>query len=445
MTDERDRDSSEQCLIGAVLMRPALIGEFSSQLDPDDFLMPIHKACWRAMLDIWTKNEPMDAPVIADRVRQLGYGEILKAAGGADYIQLTVQHCVTFENLAYHVRRIKNAGQRYRWGQYLAKMAQRASHGEEGDKEFLESIGAELFHMMLQEGDRSKAGAKEKTRKEVMREVTKSLDEAYENRDKGVIGVPTGFKELDERSRGFRAGQFIVLAARPGLGKSAFMGQVVDYAASQGVAVLVFSLEMTAVELGKRSIAAEGVSGLKMQNGKLNQSDWMTVMRAQEKLAAHDVTTVDVGASQLLEMRSIAKRWRMARGQTKGLVAVDYLQLARAVSKDGNREQQVAEISRTLKELAKELGVPVLALAQLNRKLEDRTNKKPGLGDLRESGQIEQDADMVIFIHRDDVYDDKSKTGEADIIVAKARSMSTFAFKMGWQPEFTRFVNLTDR
>jgi len=430
-------------ILGSGYLRPAVIGEFVGQLEPEDFLHPVHRAIWTAMVDLWMREQPVEADIIADRLRKSGYGDALDRLGGADFITMLPNQCVVFETVGYHVKAVRASAQRHRWGMSLAKLAERARESEETDEDYLESIGAELLKMMLVEGGKARNVAREKTRKQVLREVNAALEFAYANRDKQIIGVPTGIAELDTSSKGLRSGQLIILAARPGVGKSALMSQIVDHAAGLKVPVLVFSLEMTAVELGKRSVSAEsGVDAQRMSTGALDTQHWVAITRAASRLSEHDVTVVDVGSCNLLELRSISKRWRMAHPNGGGLIAVDYLQLVKAMTKDANREQQVAEVSIALKQLAKDLEVPVLALAQLNRKVEDRTNKRPGLGDLRESGQIEQDADIVMFLHREEMFSKKAEDkGKAELIVAKARSMPTFTANLVWQSHLTRFVN----
>jgi replicative DNA helicase len=443
----QNRLDSELAILGAAFLKPEVIGELVGQLDVEDFLHPAHRAVWAAMLELWLSEQPLEPEIIAARVRASRGGEALDLLGGADFITLLPNQCIVFETTGYHVKRVRLSAQRYRWGQVLAKLAARAKESDETDEEYLEAVGSDLLKMMLVEGGKSKNTKREKGRKQVLKEVIAALEFAHENRSKQMIGVPTGIAALDAHSKGLRPGQLIILAARPGVGKSALMSQIVDYAAAAKIPVLVFSLEMTALELGKRSVSAEsGVDAQRMSTGDLQTQHWAAITRAASRLSDHDVTVVDVGSCNLVELRSIAKRWRMAHPDGDGLIAVDYLQLVKATTKDSNREQQVAEVSITLKQIAKDLEVPVLALAQLNRKVEDRTNKRPGLADLRESGQIEQDADIVMFLHREEIFSKKEEDkGKAELIVAKARSMPTFTADLLWQAHLTRFVNPTER
>ncbi len=434
------RLDSEATILGAAFMRPSVIGDVMGKIDADDFLHPAHRAIWLAMLELWLKEEPLDAALIASRSAKHGGAEAVATMGGADYITGLPNLCIVFESLGYHIRKVRASGQRYRWGQAFARLAQRSVGSGEADGDYLDSISAELVKMMLAHTET----AKEKTRKEVLKETIKAIEFAYQNKHKKFIGVPTGFDCLDESSRGLRPGQLVVLAARPGVGKTAMMAQMVESAAQHGVSVLVFSLEMTAEELGKRLIATEsGVDAQRITTGKLDPIHWVSITRAASNLSERNVTVVDVSSCTVNDIRSIAKRWRIANPDTLALVAVDYLQIVKPASSTTPRQEQVAEISRALKGLAKEIDAPVLALAQLNRKLEDRANKRPGMGDLRESGQIEQDADIILFIHREEVFSGaQGDQGKAELICAKGRSMPTFKADIGWQPQFTRFTNL---
>ncbi len=448
MQDGLERLDSELNILAAAFIRPAMIGELVGQLDVEDFLHPVHQAVWAAMLELWLKEQPIEAVTIGSRVRLAGLADALEKLGGNDFITLLPNQCVTFETIPWHVKRMRMSAQRNRWGQFLAKLAERARQGRESDEEYLESVSGELLKVMLIEGGKSKNVTREKTRKQVLKEVIEALEYAHENQDKHMIGVPTGISVVDANSKGLRAGQLVILAARPGVGKSAMMSQIVDHAGGRGIPVLVFSLEMTALELGKRSVSAEsGVDAQRMSTGKLDPKHWAAITSAASRLSSHDVTVVDLGSCNIVEMHAIAKRWRMNHADGQGLIAVDYLQLVRAVSAKGqSREQQVAEVSVSLKQMAKDLEVPVLALAQLNRKVEDRANKRPGLADLRESGQIEQDADIVMFLHREEIFSLKeADKGKAELIVAKARSMPTFTADLLWQAHLTRFVNPSAR
>lgn len=446
MTERVPYLDHEMNILGAAYLRPTVIGEVMGKLDPTDFLHPAHRAIWQAMVDLWLKEEPLEPVAIVTRAAKFGGAEAVATMGGVDYVTGLPNVCVVFETLGYHVAKVRAEGQRNRWGLTFARLAARASRQDEAAADYVEDIGGELVKMMLAQAQTS-GGAKEKSRKQVLKETLAALEHAHENRDKRWLGVPTGIDQLDAASRGLRPGQLVVLAARPGVGKSAMMAQMVEAAAAAGVAVLVFSLEMTAEELGKRLIASEaGVDAQRIATGRLETVHWASITRAASNLSTRNVTVVDVSSCSIAEIRSIAKRWRIANPDAQGLIAVDYLQIVKPATRDLSREQQVSEVSQGLKALAKDLGVPVLALAQLNRKLEDRTNKRPGMGDLRESGQIEQDADVILFIHREDVFSGKPEDqGKAELICAKGRSMPTFKADLGWQPQFTRFVNLETR
>ncbi len=448
MTEQGHRLDSETEILGCAFLYQGknLIGEIMGQVTADDFLHPVNRAVWQAMVALWLKGEPLEPVIIAEHAGAICGAEAMETHGGADFITLLPNQCPIAETIPYHVRRMKLAARRYRFGHAFAKLAERARSTHESDLDYVEAVGAELVRMMLVNAENA-AGKREKSRKQVLTDTVAAIEHAYENRRAKYLGVPTGIDVLDNASRGLRAGQLVVLAARPGVGKTAMMAQIVEAAAANGHPVLMFSLEMSAEELGKRMLSAEsGVDAQRIATGDLEPKHFASITSAASRLSDRNVTTIDISATSITEIRSIAKRWRIANPSGLGLIAVDYLQIVKPSQRDIPREQQVSEVSQALKGMAKDLECPVLALAQLNRKLEDRTNKRPGMGDLRESGQIEQDADVILFIHREDIFTGNAEDqGKAELICVKGRSMPTFKADLGWQPQFTRFVNLTQR
>ena len=447
-----DRLDSERSLLGAMYLNSTECLEKCGYMAPDDFVHPLHRAIWKAMNDQWVQlsgriDDGISLEAVENEVKKAGFSDALTVAGGTQYLCGLYEYYVPGSSVQYHAKRVRAAGLRYRWSLALNRLAHMAKSAADDDEELAETIGRDLWQMMLSESNRVQDKG-EKSRKEVIKAAISSIEEAVRNRDKKFLGVPTGFSQFDDISKGLRPGQLVVVAARPGMGKSAFMNQILEHAARNGCPGLLFSLEMLAEEVGLRSIAAEGVNLSVLQNGKPTVLDWARMNEAGARLVERDITTVDIGSLSLERLRSTAKRWRMSRSCEHAIIAVDYLQLVKVPSsKEQSREQQVAEVSRTLKAIAQDLRVPVLAVAQLNRNVESRQSKIPGLGDLRESGQIEQDADIVMFLHRKEVYepDDKECKGKADVVIAKARSMPTASFKLQWQPEYTRFVNPSSR
>ena len=233
MSESENRLEHERNILGAAYLRPSCIGEIVGQITADDFLQPAHRAIWATMVDLWVKEESLEPGIIVERVNRAGAAEPLAALGGAAFIVELPEECIVFETLSYHVNKIRRASQRYRWGQMLAKLAARATRTEETDEEFLDAIGSEVLRMMLVEGEKAQS-SKEKTRKQVLREVVDAIEHAHKNRGSHCLGVPTGIADLDEASRGLRPGQLVILAARPGVGKSALMSQMVEHAAQAG-------------------------------------------------------------------------------------------------------------------------------------------------------------------------------------------------------------------
>ena len=436
---EPSRLEHERAILGACYLRPNCVGEAMTSLVPGDFLAMAHRGIWQAMVDLWLREQPLEPAIVAERASAIIGAEPLAVLGGADYIAMLPNDCIVFESVGYHVRKVRAAGHRYRWALAFARLAQRARDKAESDDEYLDGVGGELVALMLEAATAPKS---EYARKPLLKATIDSIEAAYSTRGKGMTGVATGIEEIDTVARGLQPGQLAILAARPGVGKSAMMGQVVETAATAGAPVLVFSLEMTAVELSKRALASEaGVDSQRISTGDLETKHWAAITSAASRMSTRDVTVVDVSALTIAEIRAVAKRWRIAHPQERALVAVDYLQIVRPSAKQENRMLQVAEVSLGLKNLAKDLKLPVLALAQLNRKLEERANKRPGMGDLRESGSIEQDADIILFLHREEVFSGKAEdAGKAELICAKNRGGPTFATELTWQAQFTRFV-----
>ncbi len=265
----------------------------------------------------------------------------------------------------------------------------------------------------------------------------------------GITGVPTGFGGFDSMTLGLQPGDLVIVAARPSMGKTAFALNIAANASAVAVPTLVFSLEMSTASLGERTVAAEGgIDSQLLRSGRFSQNVFIQLERAFSRLAERPLY-IDESAYSFLDIRSRARRWRMneAKDSDKALVVVDYLQLVEGrSSKEDSRQREISEISRGLKLLAKELRCPVVALSQLNRSLESRADKRPMMSDLRESGAIEQDADVIAFLYRDEVYDENSKDrGTAEVIIGKQRNGPTGTVRLAWKDHCSRFDNLSER
>jgi replicative DNA helicase len=275
----------------------------------------------------------------------------------------------------------------------------------------------------------------------------KTIDKLYQRKEM-VTGVPTGYEDLDKLTAGLQPADLIIVAGRPGMGKTAFALNIATSAAYTGVGAAVFSLEMAKEQLVLRMLCSEArVNSSKVRSGYLGERDFPQLARAAAKMHEATIYIDDTPAISVLELRAKARRLLRDRAKKVGLIVVDYLQLMRGMGAASNREQEISEISRSLKALAKELNVPVIALSQLNRKVEDRTGRRPQMSDLRESGAIEQDADVIMFIYREELYDKNNDDvkGKAEVIIEKQRNGPTGIVTLTFLGEFTRFENYTER
>jgi replicative DNA helicase len=280
--------------------------------------------------------------------------------------------------------------------------------------------------------------------KDIVKDSFKTIEKLYERKEL-VTGVPTGFQKIDELTSGLQKSDLIIIAGRPSMGKTAFALNIARYAAlEENVTVAIFSLEMAKEQLAIRMLASEAkVDSQRIRRGFLGETDWPKLTTAAGRLSEAPIYIDDTPAIMVLEMKAKARRLKAESGL--GLIILDYLQLMRSGGSKDSREQEISEISRSLKALAKELSVPVVALSQLNRKVEDRINKRPQMADLRESGAIEQDADLIAFIYRDEVYnkvEEGSEKGMADIIIGKQRNGPTGIVKLAFLEKYTCFENL---
>lgn len=438
---------SERAVLGAVLLVPErTLPTVLTILQPADFSNPGHGAVWAAMVALDEKRVPIEPLTVTAKMDELGTAHYLGAAS-AGYLLELMNAVATVENVEYHARTVQRKAERRRWA-ILAQQLKSLALGDEADADFFRA--GESLALKLSEQRR---GVSLQGTKDGLRSLLKTVEERYSRHKAGkpVVAVRTGLTEFDELTHGLQPGQLCVLAARPGMGKSALAGNACQNAAHEGVGVLIFNLEMSKAEAWSRLVVSEGVSSTAIRTGDMTSADFQRLNVACSKLAEDNRIWIEdaAGSGQLTiaELRSIARRWRMreAKDLERCMVVVDYLQLVNGSDrrKDGTREQEIAEVSRGLKSLAKEIGCPVLALAQLNREAEKRANRRPGFSDLRESGQIEQDADVIAFLYRDEVYNANSDDkGIAELIVTKNRDGETATIKLAWDPARVRFRDL---
>ena len=423
---------AEQATLGGVLVRPEVLDQIADKITPEDFYRQGHRLIFQAMLDLYSKGEAVDLVTVCALLKERGQ---LDTAGGPVFLS-GLTESVGFASNTQHYSKIVEEKSALR---KLLEVSQEIAGGclapVENVPEFIDAAEAKVFQVAESRirpgfsaiGDLAVAEA--------------ALLEAIYNRGSVVTGVTSGFSDLDNLTAGFQPSDLIILAARPSMGKTAL---ALNIAYNSQVPVAFFSLEMSKEQLVRRQLSSIGkIDGNNIRRAFLKGEEWSQLNWAVNQLDATPIYIDDNPGATVLEVRSKARRMK-AEGKC-GLVIIDYLQLMRGpTSKRGNREQEISEISRGLKGVAKELGIPVLALAQLSRKCEERPDKKPMLSDLRESGAIEQDADVVIFIYRDEVYThDKCQCpGVADILIGKQRNGPIGGLQLAFQAKFTRFDSL---
>ena len=431
---------AEQSVLGAILLSDhsmyALVIE--EGLRPEDFYRDRHRSIYEAMLALYEESEPVDVLTVVDRLRQTGK---LEEVGGI----ATVDELTGVVPAAGHARRYaqivrENALLRRLLASAYEIQASVLDH-HAPPRELVEQ--AEKAMLEVARDDRKQDF---RTIEDVLHE---ELDKLHRLSIEGtsLTGTPSGFKDLDEITGGFQRGNLIIIAARPAMGKSALVCNIAENAAVEHKRpVALFSLEMAEAELAQRFVASQArIKGEELRKGRVSEQRWPKILTASQRLAAAPLWVDDSSDVGLLEIRAKARRLHSQCEGGLGLIIIDYLQLMRTDSRYDSRVTAVGELSRGLKILARELGVPVIALSQLSRAVETRPDKKPQLSDLRESGNLEQDSDLVMFIYRDEYYNkETADPGVTELILAKHRNGRTGTVKMMFQPEFTKFVAYAD-
>jgi replicative DNA helicase len=425
---------AEQSAIGGMLLSKDAVADVVETVRGVDFYIPKHEVIFEAVLTLYSHGEPTDVIAVTDELTKTGQ---LQRAGGAEYLHTLTGLVPTAANAGYYasivaekavLRRLVEAGTR------IVQMGY-ASEGEVVD--LVNNAQAEIYGVT--------GGIEAEDYVPLVEAIDTAVDEIERarGRDGEMIGVPTGFADLDELTNGLHGGQLIIVAARPGLGKSTL---ALDFARAATIRhhlpTIFFSLEMGRSEIAMRLLAAESTIGMTtLRKGNMQQPDWDKLANIRGRIADAPLYIDDSPNMTLVEIR--AKCRRLSQKVGLKMVVIDYLQLMTSGKKVESRQQEVSEFSRALKLLAKELNVPVVALSQLNRGPEQRADKKPALSDLRESGSLEQDADIVVLLHREDAYErDAPPTGEADLIVAKHRNGRQDTIKVAFSGMYSRFSDM---
>jgi replicative DNA helicase len=427
---------AEQSVLGGILIENDAIHRVMEVLTPEDFYREAHHRIFDVLLDLSERDEPADLITLTNEMRKRGQ---LEPVGGASYIASLIDSVPTAANIEYYARIVKEKS-------ILRKLIQTATGivtESYQDRDDVESLLDEAERAIFQITENRVRPSFYPIR-EIVKSSFKTLERLYEKKEL-ITGIPSGFTELDQMTAGFQPSDLIVVAGRPGMGKTAFCLNVAQYAAiEKKTPVAVFSLEMSKEQLVIRLLCSEAqVEGTRLRTGFLTESDWPRLTLAAGTLSDAPIFIDDTPALTVLEMRAKARRLNADHGL--GLIVIDYLQLMKGRGRVENRQQEISDISRSLKGLAKELGIPVIAVSQLSRKTEERQGNRPQLSDLRESGAIEQDADVILFIYRDEVYnraEDNPNKGKAEVIIGKQRNGPTGKIDLAFLDRFTAFKNL---
>lgn len=429
---------AEKSLLGAVLIDEEVLADVSEHVNTDDFYEKRHSIIYAAMMRLYEKHKPVDLLTLTDQLKKKGE---LESVGGSAYLGELTNHVPTAANAAAYAELVATAAVRRRLIRASAGIAEMGFDEDTSTQELLEKAEAELFSVSNQ------SLRQDLTSLESI--LTDSFDRLEElHRNKGSIrGVRTGYRDLDNMTAGLQRSDLVILAARPSMGKTTLVTNLAyNVATIAKLPVLFFSLEMSKEQLVDRMLSdASGVDSWNIRTGNLSDDDFGKLSDAMGELAEAPIFIDDTPGLSVLEMRTKARR--QAHEAPLGLIIVDYLQLMQAAGRsDGNRVQEVSEISRGLKLIARELNVPVVALSQLSRSVESRSPQIPQLSDLRESGSIEQDADIVMFIYREAYYNpDTERENITDLIISKHRNGPTGKIELYFHPERLRFMSLDKR
>lgn len=423
---------AEQSVLGSMLLSKDAIADCVEGLRGADFYRPAHETIYEAILDLYARGEPADTITVADEMSKRGD---LQRIGGQAYLHQLVQVVPTSANAGYYAEIVAERAVLRRLVEAGTRIVQLGYAQGEGDiEDVVNRAQAAVYDVTDRRGGEDYVVLAD------LIEPTLDEIEVASGRTDEMLGVPTGFADLDELTHGLHPGQMIVVAARPAVGKSTLGIDIARSAAIRhGQATAVFSLEMSRSEITMRIMSAEAQIQLQeLRKGTLGDAGWQKLARVTGEISKAPLFIDDSPNMSLMEIR--AKCRRLKQLHNLRLVVIDYLQLMSSGKKVESRQQEVAEFSRALKLLAKELEVPVIAISQLNRGPEQRTDKRPQMSDLRESGSIEQDADVVILLHRD--RSDPEREGEADVIVAKHRNGPTRDIVLAFQGHYSRFANM---
>jgi replicative DNA helicase len=430
---------AEAAVLGAILLDNAALDRVAEIVSPEDFYREVHRKIFRTALELSQRSEPIDLLTLTEALRTRGE---LAEIGGAAYVSELADRALSAANIQYHARIVREKS-------ILRGLISTASEIVTRGYEAREEVGRfvdEAEQAIFQIAERKTRGSFTRVG-DLITETFRQIELLYERKEM-VTGVPTGFTDLDRMTAGLQPSDLIIVAGRPSMGKTSFCLNIAEHVAiDKGIGVAVFSLEMSKEQLVLRMLCSQARVDLsKVRTGFLAQKDFPRLAEAAGRIHDAPIYVDDTPALSALELRAKARRLKRDKEANLGLIVVDYLQLMRGSgSREESREQEISQISGSLKALAKELRVPVIGLSQLNRQVEGRNPPKPRMADLRESGAIEQDADVIAFIYRDEVYNPQSRDqGAAEILIAKQRNGPIGDVRLAFRSEFTRFENLEE-
>ncbi len=426
---------AERAVLASMLLDPGAIDKVEEILDESVFYREAHRKVFRAISALSARNESADLITVTEELRRAGE---LDGAGGVTFLQSLLDSVPSAANVEFHGRLVLEKAVLRRMISVSGAIIEQSYAAAEPWTEILDRAEQQLFGI-------SQARLKREFQplKDILKGTFEILEELYENK-RAVTGVATGYTDLDRMTSGFQPAELIVIAGRPSMGKTSLMLNIAEYVAIDSkIPVGIFSLEMSKEQVVQRFLCSHArIPAQRLRTGYLKESEWPLLTQSAARLSEAPIFIDDTPAVGLMEMRAKARRLKARHGL--GLIVVDYLQLAHGVQGAESRQQEISQISQGLKALAKELNIPVLAGSQLSRAVESRESKRPILSDLRESGAIEQDADMVAFIYREEMYkpDKEEAKGQAEIIISKHRNGPTGSIRLAFLSEYTRFENL---
>lgn len=427
---------AERSVLGGMLLDNQAVHQVLEILDGDDFYSSGHRKIFQSIIDLTERNEPADLITLSNLLKDRSH---LESIGGAAYLGSLADAVPSAANIAYYSKIVKEKSVLRKLISATTNILSRTYENATDIDGIIDEAEYSIFQI-----SENKIRQTFFPIREIIKDSFRTIERLFEKKSL-ITGVPTGFEELDRLTSGFQRSELIIIAGRPSMGKTAFALNIAQHAAIEmDVPVAVFSLEMSKEQLAMRMLSSEArVDAQRLRKGFLGETDWPRLTTAAGSLSEAKIFIDDTAAITVLEMKAKARRLKAEKGL--GMVVLDYLQLMKGREQSPSREQEISEISRSLKALAKELNVPVVALSQLNRQVEARSDRRPQMADLRESGAIEQDADVILFIYRDEVYnrsDDNPEKGIAEIIIGKQRNGPTGRIKLAFLKEFTRFENL---